>query len=235
MIVAAFAIGLLGSFHCLGMCGPIALALPVHDQASLRRWLGRLTYNLGRITTYALLGGVFGLLGQSLAMAGLQQTMSVLLGALIILGVVLPATLMHRINPNHRIARLIGRVKKSMQQLFAVRTYPAMFGLGALNGLLPCGLVYVGLAGATATGYAAEGVAYMTAFGAGTLPMMLGVSGLGQWIDVPLRNKVRKAVPVLVGFVGVLFILRGLALDIPYVSPVLAGEMTVREAIILCR
>jgi len=235
MIVTAFAIGLLGSFHCLGMCGPIALALPVRDQASLRRWLGRLTYNLGRITTYAFLGGLFGLLGQSLAMAGWQQTLSVTLGVLIVLGVVLPTTLLLRISPNHYIARMIGRVKKSMQQLFAVRTYPAMFGLGTLNGLLPCGLVYVGLAGATATGYATQGAAYMAAFGLGTLPMMLGVSFLGQWISVPMRNRVRKAVPVLVSAVGVLFILRGLSLDIPYVSPVLAGEMTMSEVITICR
>ncbi|MGB3776725.1 MAG: sulfite exporter TauE/SafE family protein, partial [Tunicatimonas sp.] len=145
------------------------------------------------------------------------------------------AAFVHRVNPNHRIARLIGRVKKSMQRLFAVRTYPALFGLGTLNGLLPCGLVYVGLAGATATGYVTEGAAYMAAFGLGTLPMMLGVSGLGQWIDVPLRNKVRRAIPVLVGLVGVLFVLRGLSLDIPYLSPVLAGEMTIREAIIMCQ
>ncbi|WKN41134.1 sulfite exporter TauE/SafE family protein [Tunicatimonas pelagia] len=235
MIVTAFAIGLLGSFHCLGMCGPIALALPVRDQASLRRWLGRLAYNLGRITTYAFLGGLFGLLGQSLAMAGLQQTLSVALGILIVLGVALPTTLLLRVSPNHYIARMIGRVKKSMQRLFAVRTYPAMFGLGTLNGLLPCGLVYVGLAGAIATGYATEGAVYMAAFGLGTLPMMLGVSFLGQWISVPLRNKVRKAVPVLVSAVGILFILRGLSLDIPYVSPVLAGEMTVGEIITICR
>ena len=235
MIFTAFTIGLLGSFHCLGMCGPIALALPLRNKASLYRWLGRVSYNLGRITTYALLGGLFGLLGQGLAMAGFQQTMSVLLGVMIILGVVLPATLVHRLNPNHSIAGMIGRVKRSMQRLFAVRTYPAMFGLGTLNGLLPCGLVYVGLAGATATGYVTEGAAYMAAFGLGTLPMMLGVSLLGQRISVPLRNRIRKAVPMLVGFVGVLFILRGLALDIPYVSPVLAGEMTITEVITICR
>lgn len=235
MIFTAFTIGLLGSFHCLGMCGPIALALPVRDAASLRRWLGRLSYNLGRITTYALLGGLLGTLGQGLAIAGFQQSVSVLLGVLLILGVVMPATLVHRLNPNHRIARLIGRVKKSMQRLFAVRTYPAMFGLGTLNGLLPCGLVYVGLAGALATGLATEGAAYMAAFGLGTLPMMLGVSFLGQRVSVPLRNRIRKALPVLVSLVGILFILRGLSLDIPYVSPVLAGEMTVGEIITICR
>ena len=174
MLLTAFTIGLLGSFHCLGMCGPIALALPVHDQASLRRWIGRLTYNTGRISTYGLLGGLFGLFGRSLAMAGFQQSVSVALGVAIILEVILPTTLVHRLNPNHRIARFIGQVKKSMQTLFSVRTYPALFGLGTLNGLLPCGLVYVGLAGATATGNAAAGVAYMAIFGLGTLPMMLG-------------------------------------------------------------
>lgn len=168
-------------------------------------------------------------------MAGFQQTVSVALGGAIVLSMLLPATLTHRLSPNHRIARTIGAVKRSMQRLFARRTYPAMFGLGTLNGLLPCGLVYVGLAGATATGLATEGAAYMTAFGLGTLPMMLGVSFLGQYVDVSLRNRVRRAVPVLVSLVGILFILRGLSLDIPYVSPVLAGEMTVKEVITLCR
>ncbi|MGB3850414.1 MAG: sulfite exporter TauE/SafE family protein [Tunicatimonas sp.] len=235
MIATAFAIGLLGSFHCLGMCGPIALALPVRGQASRRQWLGRLAYNLGRVATYTLLGGLFGLLGQGLAMAGLQQWVSVLLGGLIILGVAVPTALLHRLSPHHRIVRLVGYLKTSMRQLFTIRTYPAMFGLGTLNGLLPCGLVYVGLAGATATGYATGGAAYMAAFGAGTLPMMLGVSFAGQWVGIPLRNRIRQAVPWLVATVGVLFVLRGLALDIPYVSPVLAGEMTLGEVITICR
>ncbi|MEM6844270.1 MAG: sulfite exporter TauE/SafE family protein [Bacteroidota bacterium] len=235
MVTTAFIIGLVGSFHCLGMCGPIALALPLRGRRTLPVWLGRLSYNAGRITTYALLGGTFGLMGQGLALAGWQQSLSVALGVLILLSVGLPATFAHRLSPNHVIAQFIGQVKTRMHHLFAQRTYSAQFGIGMLNGLLPCGLVYIGLAGAMASGHFRQGAEWMIAFGAGTLPMMLGVSLLGQWVSVPVRNRIRKSIPLLVGAMGVLFILRGLALDIPYVSPVLSGEMTMAEAITICR
>lgn len=223
-LFTAFAIGALGSFHCIGMCGPIALALPVHKKTNSHRLIGSLLYNSGRISTYALIGALFGLLGQSFVMAGFQQSVSVALGIIVILGVALPAAFIHKLSPNHLISKGISKVKMRMQKLFAIRSYPSMFLIGSLNGLLPCGLVYLGIAGATAMGNPAEGAAYMLLFGLGTWPVMLLVSFFGQWISLGIRNKIRAAIPYMVVVMGVIFILRGLSLDIPFVSPNISTE-----------
>ncbi|WPP52091.1 sulfite exporter TauE/SafE family protein [Catalinimonas niigatensis] len=218
-LFTAFAIGALGSFHCIGMCGPIALALPLQRNTNARRLLGSLLYNSGRIATYALMGALFGLLGQGFVMAGFQQTISVALGILVILGVALPAAFVHKLSPNHLISKGIAKVKMRMQKLFAIRSYPSLFFIGSLNGLLPCGMVYLGIAGATAMGNPAQGAAYMLLFGLGTWPVMVLVTFFGQWINIGIRNKIRAALPVMVVLMGVVFILRGLSLDIPFVSP----------------
>lgn len=222
-LFTAFAIGALGSFHCIGMCGPIALALPLNRETSLRRVMGSLLYNSGRISTYALIGAFFGFLGQGFVLAGFQQSISILLGILVILGVALPAAFVHKLSPNHVIAKGIAKVKVRMQKLFAIRSYPSMFFIGSLNGLLPCGLVYLGVAGATAMGNPGEGALYMLLFGLGTWPVMVLVSFFGNWIGIGIRNRIKSAMPVLVILMGIFFILRGLSLDIPYVSPAISS------------
>lgn len=226
-LFTAFAIGALGSFHCIGMCGPIALALPLNRDTSSRRVVGSLLYNSGRISTYALIGAVFGLLGQGFVMAGFQQSISIVLGVLVILGVALPAAFVHKLSPNHVIAKGIAKVKVRMQKLFAVRSYPSMFFIGSLNGLLPCGLVYLGVAGATAMGNPGEGALYMLLFGLGTWPVMVMVSFFGNWIGIGIRNRIKSAMPVLVMLMGIFFILRGLSLDIPYISPAISSGIEV--------
>lgn len=223
-LFTAFAIGALGSFHCIGMCGPIALALPIHKNTNNRRLIGSLLYNTGRISTYALIGALFGLLGQSFVMAGFQQSVSVGLGILVILSVALPAAFIHKLSPNHLISKGISQVKMRMQKLFAKRSYSSTFLIGSLNGLLPCGLVYLGIAGATAMGNPAEGAAYMLLFGLGTWPVMLLIGFFGQWISLGIRNKIRAAMPIMIVAMGVIFILRGLSLDIPFVSPNISAE-----------
>jgi len=222
-LFTAFAIGALGSFHCIGMCGPIALALPLKRDTSARRVAGSLLYNTGRISTYALIGAIFGLLGQGFVLAGFQQSISIVLGVLVILGVALPAAFVHKLSPNHVIAKGIAKVKVRMQKLFAVRSYPSMFFIGSLNGLLPCGLVYLGVAGATAMGNPGEGALYMLLFGLGTWPVMVMVSFFGNWIGIGLRNRINTAMPVLVMLMGIFFILRGLSLDIPFISPAISA------------
>jgi sulfite exporter TauE/SafE len=222
-LFTAFAIGALGSFHCIGMCGPIALALPLKRDTSARRVAGSLLYNTGRISTYALIGAIFGLLGQGFVLAGFQQSISIVLGVLVILGVALPAAFVHKLSPNHVIAKGIAKVKVRMQKLFAVRSYPSMFFIGSLNGLLPCGLVYLGVAGATAMGNPGEGALYMLLFGLGTWPVMVMVSFFGNWIGIGIRNRIKTAMPVLVMLMGIFFILRGLSLDIPFISPAISA------------
>jgi uncharacterized protein len=73
LVIAAFAMGMVGSFHCIGMCGPIALSLPLKKESSWGKFSGAILYNLGRITTYIAFGLVFGLLGKSVALFGYQQ------------------------------------------------------------------------------------------------------------------------------------------------------------------
>ncbi|MDW7695237.1 sulfite exporter TauE/SafE family protein [Flammeovirgaceae bacterium SG7u.111] len=215
----AFTVGALGSFHCIGMCGPIALALPLKNRDFSTRFFGTATYNLGRILTYALLGSAFGAIGQALGFIGTQQWISITIGVLILLSVLLPATFTKKLNPESFIAKGIGRVKSGMRGLFMSRSYKSLFLIGLLNGLLPCGLVYLALAGSVATGHAWSGAAYMALFGLGTFPIMLSISLLGNMIGVRVRNQIRRAMPVIIACIGVLFIVRGLNLGIPYLSP----------------
>src|SRR6478736_5164625 len=90
LIFAAFMMGLLGSFHCVGMCGPLALALPINNDRASARFSGVLLYNTGRILTYSVFGLIFGVIGKSAAFFGFQQWLSITLGLLIICFVVLP-------------------------------------------------------------------------------------------------------------------------------------------------
>lgn len=221
---AALMIGAVGSFHCVSMCGPIALALPLRSKNRSKLLLSSLAYNAGRLLTYALLGGIFGLIGTFIAMAGFQQGLSIVIGILIIALIFLPHWIQNKLSPTHFLAKAIARIKKPMQKLFATPSYPARFFIGVLNGFLPCGLVYMSIAGATATGSVATGSLFMLFFGLGTFPAMLGVSFLGNWISLKTRNRIRTAIPVFVVLMGFLFIIRGMGLGIPYLSPMLVDS-----------
>ncbi len=217
----AFLLGLAGSFHCVGMCGPIALALPLRKKETSRKLAGSLLYNAGRITTYSALGALFGFVGQGFVMAGFQQTISIGIGLLIIMGIVMPHFFSKNIKITSWIARAIAPVKKQMALLFKQHSLSASYFMGVLNGLLPCGLVYLGIAGAVALGQPINSLLYMTLFGAGTLPMMFLVSFFGNSLSPGIRTRMRKAVPIMMCMMGILLILRGMSLNIPYVSPIL--------------
>ena len=214
-LLVAFIIGLAGSLHCAGMCGPLALALPVTGASPSRFLTGRAAYNLGRIVTYCLMGVAFGLIGRTLWLAGVQRWVSIALGVALLAGLFGS----RRLAFWRPVTLLVERLKRGMAALLAKRSVCSLALLGLLNGLLPCGLVYVAGAGATATGGILTGVLYMAAFGAGTLPMMLAISLSGKLVPLTLRLQLRKAIPVSVCLLAVLLILRGLALGIPYVSP----------------
>jgi sulfite exporter TauE/SafE len=218
-LLAALSLGFLGSFHCVGMCGPIALALPLSKTSKLARLFGGLIYNFGRILTYSLLGGLFGLLGKTFVIAGYQQSLSITLGLLILIMVFLPESKLSRLRLTGEILSVIGRIKNQFSALFLKKNYSSLFFIGLLNGLLPCGLVYLGIVGAIATGDSARGALFMAVFGLGTIPTMLSISLISNSISVGVRNKIRKAVPVFIVVMAVLLILRGLNLDIPYISP----------------
>lgn len=215
---AAIIMGLAGSLHCAGMCGPLALALPSGNSSALRFVIGRIFYNLGRVITYAAMGVVFGLIGKSLVLAGWQQGLSIAAGVVLLCYVLLPLLGM-RTGGAGPMPRMIAPLKAALGRLLGARTPAALLAFGLLNGLLPCGLVYGALAGAAATGTPADGALFMVVFGAGTVPMMLALSLFGKLIHVGLRVRFQRAVPVMLTVMGLLFILRGMSLGIPYVSP----------------
>lgn len=215
----AISLGFLGSLHCAGMCGPIALALPLGRLSAFGKWLGTFSYSLGRISTYALLGLLFGLFGRGLVLAGAQQWVSIITGAILVLSIVLPQHVLHKFSLTAPVARFTGGLKSKMLRFMKSDRPSTLFLFGMLNGLLPCGLVYLALMSSLSAGTAVSGAAFMTLFGLGTAPMLIGVAFAGQMVSGQLRSYFRRIVPIAVVIIGLLFILRGLGLGIPYLSP----------------
>jgi len=215
----AFLIGLAGSLHCIGMCGPIAIALPTGESRLPAYVTGRVLYNIGRTITYSLMGLACGFVGKTILVAGYQRWLSIALGILILLAVFLPSKYAVKLTGAGWHSRQVGRLKKLWRHFFSKSTVGSLFVIGILNGFLPCGLVYVALAGSLATGAPLKGAAYMALFGLGTLPVMLAVSLFGTMIGLGLRQSLRRLLPVGGVILACLFILRGLSLGIPFVSP----------------
>jgi uncharacterized protein len=219
----ALLVGLGGSLHCVGMCGPLALALSPGSASKTHFVFGRLLYNAGRVVTYAILGGVFGLLGGVIQVAGWQQSLSVGVGVVIIASTLL--SLVHRRLPLASLpARAVSGIKSALGRLLRLESAPGLLLVGILNGLLPCGLVYLALAGSLTAGGPVQGMIYMVLFGIGTIPLMLATSLMGRLLLRPqLQVIARRAVPLGMLLLGAWFILRGLGLGIPYLSPMLGG------------
>lgn len=219
ILYTAFILGLVGSFHCLGMCGPIAFVLPVDKTSHFKAFSGSFLYHLGRLLAYGLIGLLFGLLGKGLYLAGFQQRLSILVGILMILAVLIPTSKLNRFSISRPLYRFIGMVKTKLGLYLNKTSYKALFSIGFFNGFLPCGLVYMALLGSISTGDALMGGVYMFLFGLGTVPLMTGAIYLGNFLKTTARKRIQKAIPIFVIIVGILFILRGMGLGIPYVSP----------------
>ena len=230
MLYSALIFGLLGSFHCVGMCGPIAFMLPVSRDNQLKKFLQILLYHSGRLLAYSIIGLAFGLVGKSLNLFGFQQQLSVGMGILMILVVLLPLLKFKAPKFSNPWLRLVHKVQSSLGKALKRKTPDTFFTIGFLNGLLPCGLVYLAVLGAVATTALWEASLYMFLFGLGTVPLMTtAVYSRGLLNRVP-RQRVRKLVPIFVLLVGMLFILRGLGLGIPYISPAPVMEMVTAGA-----
>ena len=226
-LAAALTLGFFGSLHCIGMCGPLALALlPTNGAQSslLRIASGSLLYNGGRVVTYAMLGLLFGLLGGAARVAGLQQVLSIGTGVIILLWLVLPKHLTQRVEAKHHVAALLARLKLWLNRLLRSHRFAAQFGVGLLNGLLPCGFVYLALAGALAQPSMLRSSLFMALFGVGTMPAMLAIMLPNGLLSPARRVSLRRVMPVGTAVVAVLLIVRGLALGVPYLSPNLASS-----------
>lgn len=219
MLWSALIFGLLGSFHCVGMCGPIAFMLPVDRKSPVKRAFQLMSYHAGRILTYSVLGLVFGIVGKSFNLFGIQQQLSIIIGVLMIVVILIPTKIFNKYNFSRPLYKAVGKVKSSMGTALKKKDPGTFFTIGYLNGLLPCGLVYMAIFGALASGGAWEGGLYMAVFGLGTIPLMTTAIYLGNFLKGKAKQRIVKMIPVFVVIVGVLFIVRGLGLGIPYVSP----------------
>jgi sulfite exporter TauE/SafE len=217
-LIAAIATGLFGSLHCAGMCGPIAFSLPFSDaKANTHFYLGRFSYNMGRIVTYALMGALVGAFGNVLGMAGWQQYLSIIAGSILILGVLLSRIRTGQsYGPIHKFS---SKIKTAFGKYYAKSGNSSLFVIGLLNGILPCGLVFTALAIALATGSAAYGSLVMVIFGLGTFPMMFVISISRKFLSQLVWKKFSRWSPLFALIIGVIFILRGANLGIPYLSP----------------
>jgi len=203
--LTGFLLGFVGSLHCIGMCGPIALALPVPQ--NLNRILAVIFYNLGRIVTYYEIGLFFGLIGKLIVLAGFQQTLSVVCGIVVIS----LAFFAQKVKVYPVFSGITKKFKSGFSVLVNQHGLLPFVLLAMLNGLLPCGLVYMSLAAATATGGSWSGAFFMACFGLGTAPAMFA--------KAPIKLNLTRYKTGFVVFTGLLLIVCGLNLGIPYLSP----------------
>ena len=230
LFIAAISLGLLGSLHCVGMCGPIALALPLVNRNRLTKIYSILLYNFGRTITYFIIGLFFGMIGTGFNLFGLQQILSVLIGTIILLAFILPSFFVSKLKFTSKTMFLFNYLKSKLSHLLSQKTLTSHFYIGLLNGLLPCGLVYLAIAGAVATGDLLNGGIFMAIFGLGTIPAMFLVSWFGHYINLKFRSVIMRSMPYVVSVMAILLILRGLNLGIPYLSP----KMDIKENKINC-
>lgn len=219
MLFSALLFGLISSLHCIGMCGPIAMMLPVSRDNATKKAIQILLYHLGRLTTYASLGFLFGLLGKGLYLAGFQQQISILVGLLMVAMAIIPEKVFAKYNFSRPVYRLISKVKTNLGSQFKRKSPDALFTIGLLNGLLPCGLVYAALFGAIAMQNVGFSIMYMLLFGIGTIPLMSAVVYVSNVLSIPFRNKFQKIIPLVTVVIGILFVMRGMGLNIAYISP----------------
>lgn len=216
-VISGFIMGALSSFHCIGMCGPLTFILPLNNANKFDKIKGVLLYNIGRVSTYTLLGLALGNLGKRILITTSEQKISVVLGCAIVLFALY--TLLRKHFAVVRIATVEQHLQKAMITLSQKRGLSSLYFMGMLNGLLPCGMVSLALTAAVATGSIQGGATFMAAFGSGTLPLMLMFSLFGYAISFPVRNYIKKLMPVMLFAAGALLILRGMNIGIPYISP----------------
>lgn len=214
----AFILGLGGSLHCIGMCGPIAMLVPGSGNSSANQLGKTLAYNLGRITTYGILGAIFGWFGQGLFIAGWQQNISIIFGLLILISVLFP-TILKKWKPDSFLFTGLNKIKNTLFPLIKKQSAGGSYLVGLINGLLPCGLIYVAIAGAMLTGSAFIAFQYMVIFGSGTAFIMIALSMTSGLLVKQFKHKLVKVFPVIVFTMGLIFVLRGLNLGVPYLSP----------------
>lgn len=212
-LLTAFGLGLVSSVHCIGMCGPIAVLIKQKTPNS-----GIIPhYHAGRILGYTFLGLLFGVFGKGLSLGGLQQNLSVFFGVAMILYVLIPyfqkkfKQLEFVLIPYHR------KLKEVFSKNLSLSRPINRFISGLLNSMLPCGMIYLALIGALSANSIWQGGAIMLFFGFGTLPLfsilLLTQSAIKSQ---SFQHAMKKALPILILFMGVALIVRGAGLGLHY-------------------
>ena len=219
LFTSAFLLGIIANLHCVGMCGPIALALPLNRSSKVEIIVGILQYNFGRILTYSILGYIVGFIGLGIHLIGILQWVSITAG----IGIIVYAWRKHLFQGilfQHLRFNFIQKfTSKKMGHILRNNHPLKLFLFGMLNGLLPCGMVYTALLISIVTGNPIYSSFSLFFFGLGTLPGMLLISFFAQKITTRFRGKINKMLPFFVTIIGLLIVLRGLNLNIPYLSP----------------
>ncbi len=219
MLFSALLLGLLGSLHCLAMCGPIAFLLPLDQKNPYKKMTQIFVYHIGRLLAYGIMGLLFGFLGKGLAVFGLQQKLSIIIGILLVLMAILPVAVINRVSLSPYFYSLVAKLKTALGKELQKKSTDTFLSIGFLNGFLPCGLVYMALLASIAMGNPGQGSVYMIFFGIGTVPLMTTVVFFARFLKNRRPFNLRRLVPVFVILIGLFFILRGLGLGIPYISP----------------
>lgn len=215
-----FLMGLIGSVHCIGMCGPLVMALPISGQSNFQKWVSILLYHFGKISSYTVLGILLGLFGTALPFNVMQEHLSIVLGSIMLLYVLYVFVIKSKwAIPFFQSNIVYSLIIKKMGALFKSQKSSSFYLIGFLNGLLPCGMVYVALTSAIATQSLVQGGMIMAFFGLGTMPALIMVAIGGQYMGRAVRTKLQSLLPVFIFSMGILLILRGLNLGIPYLSP----------------
>lgn len=209
MLYTALILGLVSSLHCVGMCGPLVMMLPYSKEARMRVFFETLTYNLGRVLTYAFLGLLFGFLGKGIAFVGFSQVLSVVFGLIFIVLAIKKQGL-------EQLDGFLNRhFAQRMRRLFSrfLKNKSGFFALGMLNGLLPCGIVYWAIAASLMTFNPLEGAAYMFIFGIGTMPLMLATVLASRGLHRSAVRRFYKFIPIYQFALGVFLIYRAYMVD----------------------
>ncbi|RZS99687.1 sulfite exporter TauE/SafE family protein [Aquimarina brevivitae] len=235
MLLSGFILGLIGSLHCIGMCGPIAFMLPIgRNTPPLTKGLYITLYHIGRLLAYGLIGVVFGFIGKGLSLFGWQQALSISIGALMIISVASHYFVRFKSLRLLPVQTWVQRLKNTLGAQFKRKSPDTFLTTGFLNGFLPCGMIYIAVLGTLSFGNIGLSGLYLILFGLGTVPLMTLAAYLGTSLQLQSQQRLQKLIPIVVVLIGMLFIIRGLGLGIPYLSPDIPNLTTVVNANFNC-
>jgi uncharacterized protein len=212
LFLVSFMLGILGSFHCASMCGPLVLG--VFNKRFLTHPWQYFTYHLGKIVAYAIIGGSIGLIGATFHIFMSQQRVSILTGISLLLYFV-----WSKIAMKDSMSSKVQTYYTRFRRFFEKAPWPKYYLFGFLSGFLPCGLVYVAATSAISTGHVSLSILWMVFFGLGTIPSLSLVLILRNKMASQFQFLFQKLYQNIIFILAVLLILRGLNLGIPYLSP----------------